>query len=83
VQDLNRPRTQREDADADADERCEAADAQEEPGTAEEGRVRARVGLQAAAAGKRARELRPAPAGIGGRDRYGVCGWSIDVGFPV
>jgi hypothetical protein len=83
VQDLNRPRAQREHADADTDERCEAADAQEEAGAAEERRVRTRVRLQAAAAGKRARELRPAPAGIGGRDRYGVYGWSIDVGFPV
>jgi hypothetical protein len=83
VEDLNRPRAQREDADADTDERCEAADAQEEAWAAEERRVRAGIRLQAAAAGTRARELRPAPAGIGGRDRYGVYGWSIDVGFPV
>ncbi|HEY2371831.1 MAG TPA: hypothetical protein VGH82_04725 [Gaiellaceae bacterium] len=41
MQDLDRPRTQREEANADADERCEAADAQEEAGTAEERRVRA------------------------------------------
>src|SRR6185437_1047460 len=79
VQDLDRPRAQREDADADSDERCEAADAQKEARAPEERRIRARVRLQAAAAGKRARELRPAPAGIGGRDRYGVYGWSIDV----
>jgi hypothetical protein len=83
VQDLDRPRTQREQANADADERCETSDAQEEAGAAEEGRVGARVRLNAAAAGKSARELRPAPAGIGGRDRYGVCGWSIDVELPV
>jgi hypothetical protein len=45
VQDLDRPRAQREDADADADECGESADAQEEAGATEEGRVCARVRL--------------------------------------
>src|SRR5437763_15345940 len=83
VQDLDRPRSQREDADADTDERCEAADTQDETWAAEKRRGCARVRLQPAAAGKRARKLRPAPAGIGGRDRYGVYGGADGGGPPV
>jgi hypothetical protein len=52
VEDLDRPGAEREQAERDPDERCEAADADEEAGTAEERCVRARVRLEAAAAGK-------------------------------
>jgi len=65
VQDLDRPGAQREDAERDPDERREAADPDEEAGAAEVRRIRARVRLEAAAAGNVARELDPAP-GIGG-----------------
>jgi hypothetical protein len=65
VQNLNRPGAQRENAERDPDERRKAADPDEEAGAAEVRRVDARVRLEAAAAGKIARELDPAP-GIGG-----------------
>ncbi len=78
VEDLDRPRTQREEAERDPDDRCESADADEEPGAAEEGSVRARVRLKAAAAGKGARKLALAP-GIGAGDGYGGCDRSDDV----
>jgi len=52
VEDLDRPGAEREQEERDPDERCEAADADEEAGAAEERRVRARVRLEAAAAGK-------------------------------
>ena len=65
VQNLNRPGAQRENAERDPDERRKAADPDEEAGAAEVRRVGARVRLEAAAAGKVARELDPAP-GIGG-----------------
>ena len=45
VEDLDRPGAQGEEAERDPDEGGEAADADEEAGAAEEGRVRARVRL--------------------------------------
>jgi hypothetical protein len=65
VQNLNRPGAERENAERDPDQRRETADPDEEAGAAEVRRVGARVRLEAAAAGKVARELDPAP-GIGG-----------------
>jgi hypothetical protein len=52
VEDLDRPRAEREQEERDPDDRCEAADADEEPWAAEERCVRARVRLEAAAAGE-------------------------------
>ena len=80
MQDLDRPGAQHEEEERDPDERREPADPDEEAGTAEVRRVRARIRLETAATRKVARELDPAP-GIGGRDGYGVCGWSYDVGL--
>jgi len=65
VQNLDRPGAQRENAERDPDECRESADPDEEAGAAKVRRVDARVRLDAAAAGKVARELDPAP-GIGG-----------------
>jgi hypothetical protein len=45
VENLDRPRTEREQAERDPDDGGEAADAQEESGAAEERRVGARVRL--------------------------------------
>jgi hypothetical protein len=80
VQDLDRPGAQHEEEERDPDERREPADPDEEAGTAEVRRVGARIRLETAATRKVARELDPAP-GIGGRDGYGVCCWSYDVGL--
>jgi hypothetical protein len=77
VKDLDRPRTQHEYAERNADEDREPADADEEALAAEERGVRARVRLKPAAAGEVARERDPAP-GFGGREGYGSGGWSSD-----
>jgi len=52
VEDLDRPRAEREQEERDPDERCEAADAYEEARAAEERCVGARVRLEAATAGE-------------------------------
>jgi hypothetical protein len=52
VEDLDRPRAEREQEERDPDERCEAADADEEAWAAEERCVGARVRLEAATAGE-------------------------------
>jgi len=52
VEDLDRPGAEREQEERDPDDRCEAADADEEPWAAEERCVCTRVRLEAAAAGK-------------------------------
>jgi hypothetical protein len=70
VKNLDRPRTECEQAERDPDERGEAADAYEEAGAAEERGVCARVRLEPAAAGEGARELALAP-GIWTGDGYG------------
>jgi hypothetical protein len=82
VEDLDRPRPEHEDAEGGADDDGEAADPDEEAGAPEVRRVGARVRLQSARAGQRARERDPALR-IGARDGYGVCGsFAVRIGAP-
>ncbi len=81
VQHLDRPDAQQEQRERDGDDHGQPADPDEEPGAAEVGRIRPRVGLKTTPARQLARELHPA-ARVGCGDGQGFSGGVVCGGPP-